>query len=190
MKKKNVITYIFILLFSIFLFFAYYFYQNNKVSLEVIEKSNQETKYNSNIINNVSYITRDLKGNEYKIEARIGEIDLSNSDIIYLTDVSGLITLTNLNKIIIKSNFGKYNINNNDTIFTKNVVIDYLENNVTGEYLDFSLIRNSMIISKNVVYTNLENILKADVVEIDIKTKDTKIFMHNTKDKVNIKSIN
>ena len=40
-----------------------------------------------------------------------------------------------------------------------------------------------MIISKNVVYTNTENMLKADVVEMNIKTKDTKIFMHDTKNK-------
>ena len=45
-----------------------------------------------------------------------------------------------------------------------------------------------MIISRNVIYTNLENILKADVVEIDISTKDTKIFMFNNKKKVNIKN--
>ena len=35
-----------------------------------------------------------------------------------------------------------------------------------------------MIISKNVVYSNSENILKSDVIEINIETKDTKIFMH------------
>ena len=40
-----------------------------------------------------------------------------------------------------------------------------------------------MIISKNVVFTNLDNILKADVVEINIKTKDTKIFMYEQKKK-------
>ena len=32
--------------------------------------------------------------------------------------------------------------------------------------------------------------LKADVVEIDIKTKDTKFFMHEKEEKVNIKSTN
>jgi hypothetical protein len=47
-----------------------------------------------------------------------------------------------------------------------------------------------MLISKKVVYTNLENILKADVIEINIKTKDTKIFMYENKKKVNIKSKN
>ena len=34
----------------------------------------------------------------------------------------------------------------------------------------------------------LENILKADVIEIDITTKDTKIFMFQDNKKVNIKS--
>ena len=47
-----------------------------------------------------------------------------------------------------------------------------------------------MKISKNVIYTNVENILRADVVEINIKTKDTKIFMHEKEKKVNIKSKN
>ena len=47
-----------------------------------------------------------------------------------------------------------------------------------------------MIISKNVIFTNLTNSLKADVIEMNIKTKDTKIFMYENNKKVNIKSIN
>ena len=47
-----------------------------------------------------------------------------------------------------------------------------------------------MLISRNVVYSNPENILKSDVVEINIKTRDTKIFMYENDKKVNIKSIN
>jgi hypothetical protein len=42
----------------------------------------------------------------------------------------------------------------------------------------FSLRRNSMMISKDVTYTNLENMLKADLIEMNIKTKDTKILMY------------
>ena len=47
-----------------------------------------------------------------------------------------------------------------------------------------------MIVSKNVIYTNLENILNADVIEINIETKDTKIFMYENQKKVNIKNKN
>ena len=45
-----------------------------------------------------------------------------------------------------------------------------------------------MIISRNVVYTNMKNIMRADVIEVDIKTKNTKIFMYENKKKINIKS--
>ena len=45
-----------------------------------------------------------------------------------------------------------------------------------------------MIISKNVVFNNLENTLKADVIELEINTKDIKIFMYEENKKVNIKN--
>ena len=43
-----------------------------------------------------------------------------------------------------------------------------------------------LIASKNVIYTNANKTLRSDVIEIDIKTKDTKIFMHEKDAKVNI----
>ena len=90
--------------------------------------------------------------------------------------------------IDIQSDYGKYNIDNYDTIFSKNVVINYADNKIKGNYVDFSLKRNSLIISKNVVYSNQENLLIADVVEINIATKDAKIFMYEEEKTVKIKS--
>ena len=120
-----------------------------------------------------------------------GEIDLDNSDIIFLKDVTAYIKTIKKNEIItIISRYGKYNTINNDTIFSDNVKINYLDNQIMGDYLDFSIMKNMLIISKNVVYTNTENILKADVVELNTITKDTKIFMYNSKEKVNIESLN
>ena len=78
-----------------------------------------------------------------------------------------------------------YIIDNYDTIVSKNVIIDYTDNKITSEVLDFSLIKNLMIISENVVYSNSENIMKADTIEVDITTKDTKIYMYENKKKVN-----
>ena len=45
-----------------------------------------------------------------------------------------------------------------------------------------------MIMSRDIVYTNTNNILKADTIEINIETKDTKIYMFDDKKKINIKS--
>ena len=153
---------------------------------------NTEDKiYNSNIIKDVNYTSKDLKGNEYIIDAIEGEIELTNSDVIFLKKVTTLIKMKkNSENIVITSDYGKYNTINYDTIFSKNVKVIYLDNTITGEYLDFSLARNSMIMTTNVVYDNLKNILKADVVEVNIETKDTKVFMHDMNKKVNIQNIN
>ena len=194
MKKLNFKLIISLIssLIIIFLFFIYFEFSSDKL---VKEDQNLEIKEdnftNSNIIKDIEYSSKDLKGNEYVILSNEGEIDLNNNDIIFLKDVTAYIKMSKNNETItIVSEFGKYNTINYDTIFSKNVKINYLDNQITSDYLDFSMIKNILIISKDVVYTNPENILKADVIELDTITKDTKIFMYNSKKKVNIKSRN
>lgn len=192
MKKKIVIF--FFTLFTVFFSFFFYLkiFKKDKITnvKDVKPDISEEIQEKSNIMKDVNYLSTDAKGNQYIINAAEGEIDYSNQNIIYLKDVNAIIYLKNSNNIEITSDYGKYNTNNYETIFSKNVIINYLDNKITSEYLDFSIKRNSMIISKNVIYTNLENMLEADVVEIDITTKDTKIYMHNNKEKVVIKSKN
>ncbi len=192
MKSLNYKVFIFIIILAVSFFFIYSNYfqiekNNQNINLEVEEESST----NSNIIKDIKYSSKDLKGNEYIILADEGEIDLDNSDIIFLKNVKAFINLIEKNETItVVSDFGKYNTINYDTIFSQNVKIQYLDNTITGDYLDFSMKKNLLIISKNVVYTNPNNILKADVVQLDTITKDTKIFMHNSEDKVNIESRN
>jgi hypothetical protein len=195
MKKKIFLKIVLILSLIIITWFVYskYFKENKtKLSKPVNPTSEieEDAIYNSNIIKDINYTSRDLKGNEYIIIAKEGEIDLDNSDIIFLTDVTAYIKLVkNSELIVITSNYGKYNTINYDTIFSKNVKIDYVDNIITGDYLDFSMRKNLLIISRNVVYKNLENTMKADVIELDTTTKDTKIFMYNSDEQVNVTNI-
>ena len=191
MKKNKFIKIIFIILFIIIILIIFNskFFEEEKVNQINTQELNKEL-YSSNKIKDVKYATKDVDGNEYIIIASEGEIDFSNTNIIYLTNINAIIKLKNSENISVTSNFGKYNSGNFDTIFSKNVIIKYLDNKITGEYLDFSVKRNLLLISKKVVFTNSENILKADAVEMNIKTKDTKIFMYENQKKVNINSIN
>jgi lipopolysaccharide export system protein LptA len=195
MKKKIFLKIVLILSLIIITWFVYseYFKEDkSKLSKPVNPTSEieEETVYNSNIIKDINYTSRDLKGNEYIIIAKKGEIDLDNSDIIFLTDVIAYIKLVkNSELIVITSNYGKYNTINYDTIFSKNVKIEYVDNIITGDYLDFSMMKNLLIVSRNVVYKNLENTMKADVIELDTTTKDTKIFMYNSDEQVNVTNI-
>lgn len=186
MKKRNIIILIIIsILIIVIIFFKNPLNKEADLKNEILE---DPAPYNSNIMENVSYSSKDAKGNEYIVNATLGEIDYKKANKIYLTNVKAFIKLENSNDIEITSDFGSYDTINFDTIFSKNVIINYLDNKITGEYLDSSIDRNSMIISRNVVYTNFENVLKADVIEMDIDTKDTRIFMYKDTKKVNIKS--
>ena len=189
MKEKRLKKKIFLIFLFILILILIFLKISKKDNADLNKEVSEDTVYSSNILKDVNYSSKDLKGNEYIINAAQGEIDFANNNIIFLTDVEALIKLKNSNNIIITSNFGKYNSNNFDTIFSKNVIVTYLENKITGEYLDNSFERNSMIMSRNVVYTNEKNILEADIIEMNIDTKDTKIFMYETTEKVNIRSI-
>ena len=189
MEKNKIIkiVFIFLILVSIFLIYLKFLKKDTNVVMNetlVVE----EKVYSSNIIENVNYSTKDNEGNKYLITALKGEIDYADPNIIYLTNVKAEITLNNSDNIVVVSDFGKYNTDNFDTIFSINVILKYLENKIISEYLDFSMNRNTMIISKNVIFTNFDNILEADVIEMNLKTKDTKIFMHEERKQVNIKS--
>mgnify|MGYP000418402615 FL=1 len=195
MKKKIFLKIVLILSLIIITWFVYSeYFKEDKSKLSKPVNSTTEIEedavYNSNIIKDINYTSRDLKGNEYILIAKEGEIDLDNNDIIFLTDVTAYIKLVkNSELIVITSNYGKYNTINYDTIFSKNVKIDYVDNIITGDYLDFSMMKNLLIVSRNVVYKNLENTMKADVIELDTTTKDTKIFMYNTNEQVNVTNI-
>ena len=182
LNKKSLL-----LFFLILIIFSYIKISKNESISQNKNPISNNVKSKSNIINEVSYITTDNDGNKYTITSTQGEIDLLNNEIIYLIDVEATIELKNSEIMNITSDFGKYNIDNFDTIFSKNVKVYYLESNITGEYLDFSIERGFMIISRDVIYTNTKNTLKTDVIEIDLNTKDTKIFMYNNTNKVNIK---
>jgi hypothetical protein len=195
MKKKIFLKIVLILSLIIITWFIYseYFKEEKRKSSKInnsTTKIEEEDVYNSNIIKDINYTSKDLKGNEYVIIAKEGEIDLNNSDIIFLSDIKAYIKLVqNSELIMITSNYGKYNTVNYETIFSKNVKIEYVDNIITGDYLDFSMMKNLLIVSRNVIYKNLENIIKADVIEFDTNTKDTKIFMYNSDKQVNVTNI-
>ena len=185
---KTTLTIVLLISLSLFIFSKF---SKKKEDSALIDSSDDEIVYNSNLIKDISYTSEDLKGNKYELFAKEGEIDLTNSNVIFLKDVTAYINLLkNSEVIVVTSDYGKYNTLNYDTIFSNNVKVDYIDNLITGEYLDFSMMNKLLIISKNVVYKNLKNILKADVVEVDIITKDTNIFMYDSKEKVKIESLN
>ena len=168
------------------------------VLLKYFKKTNLENNLKVNIEQNVpgesliedlKYLSTDKKGNKYEIEAKKGNIDKNNPDIIYLENVRAIILLQNSDLISIKSNFAKYNTKNYDTLFNDSVSIDYGEHLLKSNFLDLSFENNLVSIYDNVQYLSGFSSLSADKAEIDILNKKTKIFMEDSNKKVQINSI-
>ena len=188
MNKKTVIQVLLIFLFLLITlsFYLKYFDNDPKIVKKgsELEEINVNQNSSSTYIENIDYVSSDAKGNEYQITAEQAEIKIENSDVMHLTNVIAYIFMKDSDTVKITSNFGKYNSKNYDTIFSENVIVIYPGHKITGEYLDFSFLSNLGTISINVIYNWDKKKLFADKVEMNLATKDTKIFMEEVNKKV------
>ena len=190
MAKKIYIQLFLIFIFliiSLFLFLKYF----KKTSFENKTNANisQTINTSESLIEDLKYLSTDKEGNEYKIEAKKGNIDKDNPDIIYLENVKAIILLQNSENIFIESNYAKYNTKSFDTLFNNKVSINYGEHLLKSEFLDLSFENNLVSIYDNVRYVSGISSLRADKAEIDIINKKTKIFMESPNKKVQINNI-
>ena len=168
----------------------YYFYKNNKTNANVNKINNNNeisiNKNSSNLIKNIYYVSTDNLGNKFIIKSKTGEINIDNSNIVYMTNVEAIINLINSDPIIIKANHAKYNKINYETNFKEDILLTYQTHRITSQNLDLSFENNLATIYNKIVYDNNNAKLSADILEIDLITKNSKIFMDNEYKKIKI----
>tara|TARA_B110000967_G_scaffold30801_1_gene29049 strand:- start:626 stop:1204 length:579 start_codon:yes stop_codon:yes gene_type:complete len=188
MNKKSLLQLfliIIILLTSFFFFKTYIVKKDTHVVLEnIFNEIDSEEK--SNLVYNIQYITRDEDGNSYILESDTGELNDDQKELIVMRGVKAIIESENSEQIIIYSNNAKYNKLSKNTNFYTNVIINFGSNHVTSDKLDFIFEKNLVTISKNIIYKNLDTKLEADKIEIDLLTKNTKIFMDDKSKKIKL----
>jgi LPS export ABC transporter protein LptC len=191
MNKKTLlqVLLVFLIILISLGFYFKYFNKSSKISDQNKNTGIVDSDQNnsSTYIRNIDYNSYDAKGNRYQITAELSEIKVENSDMMFLTNVIAYVFIKDSDTVKITSNFGKYNSKNYDSIFSENVIVIYPGHKITGEYLDFSFLDNLGIMSINVVYNGDKTNLFADKIEMDLKTKDMKIFMDDVNKKVLVK---
>ena len=190
MTKKIYLQLFLIFIFLIISLFIFLKYFKDTSSEGNIDKNfTQTTTAGESLIEELKYLSTVKEGNEYRIQAKKGNIDKNNPDIIFLENVRATILFQNSEKISIKSNYAKYNAKNFDTLFNDSVSVDYGEHILKSNFLDLSFENNLVSIYDNVRYLSGISSLRADKAEIDILNKKTKIFMDNPNKKVQINNI-
>ena len=120
----------------------------------------------------------------YEIISDFGIINIDDPDITFMTNVTASIYLENSNNIIITSKFANFNNKNYETEFYETVNIVRADERIRSQKLEFSLIKDLILISDQVIFEKPGFNLKADKVEIDLITKNSKIFMNDSTKKV------
>lgn len=189
MKHKIIIQIIFIIIFFTIVFLFYYrYFSSNNVSTNnvstILQNNNPDSdglqKENS-LIKDMTYQTTDINGNKYYIFSEYGEVDITNSEIIIMTNVSAKIEIFNKDTIHINSLSARYNTSNYETNFNKEVKLKYLDHKIFSDNMDLSFQKKFAWLYENVNYKSLDYELFADKIEIDLITKNSKIFEKNTK---------
>tara|TARA_B110000196_G_C20825523_1_gene511248 strand:+ start:70 stop:660 length:591 start_codon:yes stop_codon:yes gene_type:complete len=189
MSKKHLFQLILLIL-TFFLLVVFIYIYNNGIknssnNLSVIKDSKREKIIsNDNIIKNIRYSSKDAHDNSYEIISDFGIISLDNPDIIFMTNVTASIYLKDSNNVIITSKFADFNNKNYETVFYENVKVLRGNEKIMSQKLEFSLIKDLILISKRVIFEKPGFNLIADKVEIDLITKNSKIFMNDSTKKV------
>jgi len=185
MKLKSLIQIslsILVLIICGIIYYQYFYEQQSRISNEKLETLEKEKKkLSGNIIKNIEYKSEDAKGNLYIIKSKKGEFKDQENDIIFMTDVTAIMRLKDKTTIKLSSLNAKYNIIDSNTNFFNNVSLDYLDHNVVADNIDVFFKDSKVEAYNNLVYRNLDLSLIADKVEIDLITKNSKVFMFNNK---------
>ena len=209
MRSKKTLIQAFLILILVllnFVVFNFYYksdFKKNKTDLknkEIKEKSS-EVK-NNDLIENLKYTSNNSRGDIYELFADFGEANVDNPDIMFLTNVNGKIKFKNKPDVLLTSNFANFNTKTFETTFIDNVKISRHDEIITGDelYLVLDLDKNDLKenldkeenllrISNNVSFKKPGYSLEADIVEIDLITKNSKIYMKNGIKKVSATSV-
>ena len=153
---------------------------DNRIAIDL------EQSQSSNTMENLSYSSKDTFGNQYKINAKKGSFSFEDKDIIFMEEVSAIINMNNSEPILIKADFADYNNKSYDTLFKDNIFLNHLTHQVSGDKLNLLFKTNLVTMSDNLIYKNIDTMLYADKFEMNLITKDNKIFMKDKSKKIKI----
>ena len=190
MRKPLLIQTAILSLIIIIIFFSYKFFlyekQNKEEKVSAKIGKNIIEKKDANKIEDLNYSSTDDNGNIYEIFSKTGIIDKEDVNILYLKKVKAIIKIKNSGTINLYSDFAKYNKSNLNTHFYENVKIKFKDHNLTSSNVYLNYIKKKIKIANNINYYDKDNKMTADIIEYDLLTKISKVYMLDQTKKVKV----
>ena len=185
MSSKSLIQSGIVLVIAIILLVNYLIFFKKNDDLVKINKAEIDNNVDNKILD-LKYNAIDEDGNSYIIESEAGKIAENEKNVLLLEKVTGIIIIKDSERIIILSDFANYNKVSLDTYFYGNVRLSYDEHLIDSDELFVNYIDKNISIRNNIHYKSYKNKLKADIIEIDLVTKFSKIYMLDKQKKVKV----
>ena len=185
MSSKSLIQSGIVLLIAIILFVNYLIFFKKNDNLVKINKANIDKNVDNKILD-LKYNAIDENGNSYIIESQSGKVAEKEKDVLVLEKVRGIIKILNSEDVIIISDFANYNKVTLDTYFYGNVRLSYDGHLIDSDELFMEYFDKNISIKNNVRYEGNNNKLYADILEIDLVSKFSKIYMLDKQKKVKV----
>jgi LPS export ABC transporter protein LptC len=181
-----------LLLLAFFLIFFTYFFSlkkkqpsTNLDQIKTVEPDEEKGKVTNTFVD-VEYGGLDKNGNRFVIGSKYADFEANRPNIIRMEEVLCIFYFKDGTNLTIVSNYGIYNNVTDDMEFTENVKMNYLENVLFSEKVNFFNVKNELLVEGNVKTKSPEGELQADKLNFNLNSKKLKISMYNDK-KVNIK---
>ena len=178
MRKEISIQIFLTILVLIILIFVYQKYFKKEINENIAVNKDGNAKEENNLIN-IVYESIDKEGRKYIITAETGNFKEEDPDLIYMTIVEAKIFLVDGSVIHINSLNAEYNTTVYDTKFYNNVKLNFLEHDIFCNNLNFFFKDNLIEAFDDLNYKNSDIIMFADKIEIDLLTKNSKIYNFN-----------
>ena len=185
----QVVLLLLVLLLTIFFYFNYFYKNDPKLTSKKDEIVNTDIS-EGNTIKDILYESYDNEGNKFMIKSKSGTFDEKEADEINMVNVEAKIDLTNGTFITLSSDTARYNALNSNTKFIRNVKLVYLSHIINSDNIDVTFTESKLEAYNNLIYRNSDINLSADKVELDLLTKNTKIFMFDNSSVKIIKEYN
>ena len=183
--QTAILSLIIIIVFSSYKFFLYEQQNKEEKVLAKIEKNTIEKK-DTNKIEDLNYSSTDENGNIYEIFSKVGIVDKKDVNILYLNKVKAIIKIKNSGVINLSSDFAKYNKSNLNTHFYENVKLNFQDHNLTSGNVYLNYIKKKIKISDNINYYEKNNKMTADIIEYDLLTKISNVYMLDKTKKIKV----
>ena len=103
-KKSFLQLFLFFILFlTSLIFFKIYFEKDSALVIIKDDVNKDDLKDQSNLVHNIKYTSKDINGNSYILESKLGKLNDNQPELVLMSDVKAIIEVSNSKQIVIYS---------------------------------------------------------------------------------------